>query len=83
MWGNLAKFAQKLKKGEHTFVQGELRPHQYGKQIGKGKNKEEVTMYVADIQADTITRLRPGASGEEGEDTATNRISEDQLGAAA
>jgi single-strand DNA-binding protein len=40
-WGNLAKFAQKLKKGEHVFVQGELRPHQYGKQVGKGKNKQE------------------------------------------
>ena len=35
-------------------------------------------MYVADIQADTITRLRPGAAGEEGEDTATNRNFEDQ-----
>lgn len=82
-WGNLTKFAQKLKKGEHVFVQGELRPRQYGKQVGKGKNKEEVTMYVADIQADTITRLRPGAAGEEGEDTASNRSFEDQPGVAA
>ena len=82
-WGNLAKFAQKLKKGEHIFVQGELRPHQYGKQVGKGKSKEEVTMYVADIQADTITRLRPGAAGEESEETASNRNSDDQPGIAA
>jgi single-strand DNA-binding protein len=82
-WGNLAKFAQKLKKGEHIFVQGELRPHQYGKQVGKGKSKEEVTMYVADIQADTITRLRPGTTGEEAEETASNRISEDQTSLAA
>jgi len=40
-------------------------------------------MYVADIQADTITRLRPGAAGEEGEETATNRSFEDQPGIAA
>ena len=82
-WGNLTKFAQKLKKGEHIFVQGELRPRQYDKPVGKGSNKEEVTIYVADIQAETITRLRPGAAGEEGEETASNRITKDQTVAAA
>ena len=82
-WGNLTKFAQTLKKGEHIFVQGELRPRHYGKPVGKGKEKEEVTMYVADIQADTITRLRPGAASEEGEETAGNRSFEDQPGVAA
>ena len=80
--GNLTKFAQKLKKGEHIFVQGELRPRQYDKQVGKGKDKEDVTMYVADIQADTIIRLRPGAAGEEGEETASSRRLEDQPGVA-
>ena len=82
-WGNLTKFAQKLKKGEHIFVQGELRPRQYDKQVGKGNAKEEVTMYVADIQADTITRLRPGAAGENDDETVTNRNSDDQPGVAA
>ena len=82
-WGNLTKFAQKLKKGEHIFVQGELRPRQYGKPVGKGSNKEEVTMYFADIQADTITRLRPGAAGENGEETVNNRNSDSQSGIAA
>jgi len=72
-WGNLTKFAQKLKKGEHIFVQGELRPRQYDKPVGKGSRQEEVTMYVADIQADTITRLRLAAAGEEGAETASNR----------
>jgi hypothetical protein len=64
-------------------VQGELRARQYDKQVGKGKDKEDVTMYVADIQADTITRLRPGAAGEEGEETASSRRLEDQPGVAA
>ena len=82
-WGNLTKFAQKLKKGEQIFVQGELRPRQYNKQVGKGKTKEEVTMYVADIHADTITRLRPGAASEEGDETASKRNFEDQPGIAA
>ena len=82
-WGNLTKFAQKLKKGEHIFVQGELRPRQYDKQIGKGKDKEDVTIYVADIQADTITRLRPGAVGENGDETVSNRNSDNQPGVAA
>jgi len=82
-WGNLTKFAQKLKKGEHIFVQGELRPRQYGKPVGKGSNMEEVTMHVADIQADTITRLRSGAAGENGEETVSNRNSDNQPDVAA
>ena len=82
-WGNLTKFTQKLKKGEQIFVQGELRPRQYNKQVGKGKTKEEVTMYVADIHADTITRLRPGAAGEEGEESVSNRHADYQPSVAA
>jgi hypothetical protein len=44
---------------------------------------EEMTMYVADIQSDTITRLRSVVAGEEGDETATNPISEDQTSAEA
>jgi single-stranded DNA-binding protein len=71
---------QYREQGEHIFVQGELRPRQYDKQVGKGKDKEDVTMYAADVQADTITRLRPGTAGEESEETASNRRLEDQPG---
>jgi single-strand DNA-binding protein len=74
-WGNLCKFAQTLKKGEHIFVQGQLRPRQYDKQVGEGKNKEDVTMYVADVQADTITRLRPGAAHDQ--ETVSSQNSEE------
>ena len=68
-WGNLTKFAQKLKKGEHIFVQGELRPRQYDKQVGKGKDKDTEKMINAweDYCSDNhIILLCPRAESEAG-----------------
>jgi single-strand DNA-binding protein len=59
-WGNLTKFAQALKKGEHVYVSGELRYREYEKAVGEGKHT--VTMPVAEIHAAEIRRLDPRAS---------------------
>ena len=59
VWGNLTKFAQTLKKGEHVYVSGELRYREYEK-AGEGKNT--VTMPVAEIYAAEIWRLDPRTS---------------------
>src|SRR6516225_2545648 len=56
-WGNLTKFAQTLKKGEHVYVSGELRYREYEKAVGESKNI--VTMPVAEIHAAEIQRLDP------------------------
>ena len=56
-WGNLTKFAQTLKKGEHVYVSGELRYREYQKAIGEGSHS--VTMPVAEIHAAEIRRLDP------------------------
>ena len=60
VWGNLTKFAQTLKKGEHVYISGELRYREYQKAIGEGKNT--VTMPVAEIHAAEIRRLDPRTS---------------------
>ena len=60
VWGNLTKFAQTLKKGEHVYVSGELRYREYQKAVGGGKNT--VTMPVAEIHAAEIRRLDPRTS---------------------
>jgi single-strand DNA-binding protein len=55
VWGNLTKFAQTLKKGEHVCVSGELRYREYEKEVGEGK--DTVKMPLAEIQAAEIRRL--------------------------
>ena len=60
VWGNLTRFAQTLKKGEHVYVSGELRYREYEKAVGQGKNT--VTMPVAEIHAAEIRRLDPRTS---------------------
>jgi single-strand DNA-binding protein len=62
VWGNLTKFAQTLKKGEHVYVSGELRYREYDKEVGKGKTKDSVRIPVAEIHAAEIRQLGPKAS---------------------
>ena len=59
-WGNLTKFAQTLKKGEHVYVSGELRYREYEKAAGEGK--DIVKIPVAEIHAAEIRRLDPPTS---------------------
>jgi single-strand DNA-binding protein len=60
VWGNLTKFAQTLKKGEHIYVSGELRYREYEKAVGE--SGKTVTMPVAEIHAAEIRRLDPRTS---------------------
>jgi single-strand DNA-binding protein len=60
VWGNLTKFAQTLKKGEHVYVSGKLRYREYQKAVGEAKNT--VAMPVAEIHAAEIRRLDPRTS---------------------
>ena len=62
VWGNLTKFAQTLKKGEHVYVSGELRYRDYDKEVGKGKSKDTVKIPVAEVHAAEIRRLDPKAA---------------------
>jgi single-strand DNA-binding protein len=68
-----AQFADRLIKGAHVFVQGELTTREYDRTIkvanGKGKTIEHTVQQLAvELKADTIRLLdRSGASGEQTE----------------
>ena len=64
-WGNLSRFAKTLQKGEHVFIEGEIRYREYNKEVGKGKSKEMVKMRVAEIHASNMMRLDPKAASTE------------------
>jgi single-strand DNA-binding protein len=69
VWGNLTKFAQTLKKGEHVYVSGELRYREYDKEVGRGKSKDNVKIPVAEIHAAEIRRLDAKAAQDAGAGT--------------
>ena len=57
VWGKLTNFAKTLKKGERILVTGKLRTREYDKEIGKGKSKTDVTMYVTEVHATRLQRM--------------------------
>jgi single-strand DNA-binding protein len=59
VWGKLTNFAKTLKKGERILVTGKLRTRDYDKQIGKGKSKTDVTIYVTEVHATGLQRMDP------------------------
>jgi single-strand DNA-binding protein len=65
VWGNLTRFAQTLKKGEHIYVSGELRYRQYEKEVGKANDVIKVP--VAEIHTGEIRLLDPKATEDSGE----------------
>ena len=59
VWGNLTNFAKTLKKGERILVTGKLRTREYDKEIGKGKSKTNMIMYVTEVHATRLQRMDP------------------------
>ena len=81
-WHNIAAFgrgfaqvADRLVKGAHVFVQGELTTREYDRTIkisaGKGKNVEHVIQqFVVELKVDTIRSLDRSSSNGEQSDAA-------------
>jgi single-strand DNA-binding protein len=81
-WHNVAAFgkgfeqlADRLVKGAHVFVQGEITTHEYDRtikvSIGKGKSIEHVIQQLAvELKADTIRTLDRSSSNSEQSDAA-------------
>lgn len=57
VWDGLAEHAAGLKKGERVLISGEIQYRDYEKGIGQGNTKLDVTMYVAEIVADSVRRM--------------------------
>jgi single-strand DNA-binding protein len=68
-FGKLADFAGSLKKGAHVAIEGELRSHEYERDVPVGVGKTTVTQRVWEIRVDTILKLDRVARADDSADT--------------
>ena len=56
-FGKLADFAGTLSKGAHVAVEGELRSHEYQRELAVGTQKTSITQRVWEIRVDSVLKL--------------------------
>ena len=63
-FGKLADFAGTLSKGAHVAVEGELRSHEYQRELVVGTQKTTLTQRVWEIHVDSVLKLDRAAKRE-------------------
>ena len=63
-FGKLADFASNLAKGAHVVVEGELRCHEYQREVAVGNQKTSIPQRVWEIRVDSILKLDRAAKRE-------------------
>ena len=63
-FGKLADFACNLAKGAHVLVEGELRCHEYQREVAVGTQKTTLTQRVWEIRVDSVLKLDRAAKLE-------------------
>ena len=61
-FGKLADFAGTLSKGAHVAVEGELRSHEYPRELAVGTQKATLTRRVWEVRVDSVMKLDRTAS---------------------
>jgi single-strand DNA-binding protein len=67
-FGKLADFAGTLTKGAHIAIEGELRSHEYRRELAVGTQKATLTQRVWEIRVDSVLKLDRAAKGEASEE---------------
>ena len=67
-FGKLADFAGTLTKGAHVAIEGELRSHEYERDLTVGPQKTTVTQRVWEVRVDSVLRLDRAAKREPPDD---------------
>jgi len=67
-FGKLADFAGTLSKGAHVAVEGELRSHEYQRELAVGTQKTSITQRVWEIRVDSVLKLDRAAKREASEE---------------
>ena len=75
---SFAAMAERIKKGSHLLVQGELRTHEYDKSIGDGKRAITIKQLVVETIADTIRTLDRTARAQQS-DAAEPPITDEEV----
>ena len=63
-FGKLADFAGTLSKGAHVAVEGELRSHEYPRELAVGTQKTTLTQRVWEVRVDSVLKLDRAAKRE-------------------
>ena len=63
-FGKLADFAGTLSKGAHVAIEGELRSHEYQRELAVGTQKTTLTQRVWEIRVDSVLKLDRAAKRE-------------------
>ena len=66
-FGKLADFAGSLSKGVHVAVEGELRSHEYQRELAVGTQKTTLTQRVWEIRIDSVLKLDGAAKTDASE----------------
>ena len=56
-FGRLAEFAGNLAKGAHVAIEGELRSHEYQREIAVGPQTTSIPQRVWEIRVDSVLKL--------------------------
>jgi single-strand DNA-binding protein len=62
-FGRLAEFAATLTKGAHLAVEGELRSHEYQREVAVGTQTTSIPQRVWEIRLDSVLKLDRAAKG--------------------
>ena len=63
-FGKLADFAGSITKGAHVAIEGELRSHEYQRELTVGTKKTTVPQRVWEIRVDSVLKLDRAAKRE-------------------
>jgi single-strand DNA-binding protein len=63
-FGKLADFAGALTKGAHVAIEGELRSHEYQRELAVGTQKTTVAQRVWEVRVDSVLKLDRAAKRE-------------------
>jgi single-strand DNA-binding protein len=67
-FGKLADFAGTLTKGSHVAIEGELRSHEYQRELAVGTQKTTLTQRVWEVRVDSVLKLDRAAKHEVSEE---------------
>jgi single-strand DNA-binding protein len=68
-FGKLADFAGTLPKGAHVAVEGELRSHEYQREVAVGDRRASIPQRVWEIRVDSVLKLDRAAKRESSADS--------------
>jgi single-strand DNA-binding protein len=67
-FGRLAEFVATLSKGTHVAVEGELRSHEYQREVVLGEQKTAIQQRVWEVRIDSVLKLDRAAKREPNEE---------------